>query len=389
MIRGSSPPPLERQHEAPRSLRALALFTVGELFGGVERHVLALLTGLRTLRLESNLLVFHDAELAHQARSAGFAVDVVPASNFALLPAARQVASILRARGVQLLHVHGYKATFVSAVARLSYPLPIVKTEHGLPELGQAAAVQRMKTRLYHYADWLATRRSVHAICYVTGNLQAQSNVFLPHARAVVVPNGIARLNRTAFTRPTELAHQTFNLVLIGRLERVKGHKIAIDALASTRVPSHVRIYVIGTGPMESELRQHALAKGVYQRIHFVGFRRDVYNFLAHSDALLMPSLHEGLPYTMLESMALGCPVIASKVGGLAEVLRHDETALLVPPNDAAALAEAMERAVKNPGLLVNIARQAMLLQQSAYSLDAMSQRYLSVYKEALSRSSR
>ena len=97
-----------------------------------------------------------------------------------------------------------------------------------------------------------------------------------------------------------------------------------------------------------------------------------------------MPSLHEGLPYTLLEAMALGTPVIASRVGGLAEVIQDQVTGLLVAPRNAAALGDAIRRLKAEPALRVRLGEQARRLQRERYSLEAMTESYLEVYREAL-----
>jgi glycosyltransferase involved in cell wall biosynthesis len=122
--------------------------------------------------------------------------------------------------------------------------------------------------------------------------------------------------------------------------------------------------------------------------VHFLGFRRNVYDFIAHCDALLMPSLHEGLPYTLLEGMALGTPIIASRVGGLAEVLQDEITALLVPPSDVGSLAHAILRLHDSPALRLDLGAQAQRVQQARYSLKAMTESYLGIYRALLANGS-
>jgi glycosyltransferase involved in cell wall biosynthesis len=112
------------------------------------------------------------------------------------------------------------------------------------------------------------------------------------------------------------------------------------------------------------------------------GFQRNVYDYIAHCDALLMPSLHEGLPYTLLEAMALGIPVIASRVGGLAEVIEDGRTGLLLPPEDAPALAAAIRQLQRDAGLRARLGAAALEIQRSRYSLNAMTESYLRVYRD-------
>src|SRR4051794_26136407 len=321
----------------------IALCTVGELFGGVERHVLALISGLRAHGINPLLLLFYDEEFAAQARKSGSEPVILSKRNVLVLQTARRLARQLEQHRVGVVHVHGYKAMVFCLLARLWHRFRTVRTVHGLPEMsGGPASVFR--TRLYHRLDAAASRIAGATVCYVTEELETYHR--REHAGAIhtVIPNGIPPIARNDLQRPPELPAQWFNLVAVGRLETVKGFHIAVTALATTGLPADVHLHLIGVGPCEAELRILARELGIEERVHFLGFRRNVYEFLLHCDVLLMPSFHEGLPYTLLEAMALGTPVVASRVGGLAEVLEDEVTALLVPPGDAARLADAILR---------------------------------------------
>ena len=120
---------------------------------------------------------------------------------------------------------------------------------------------------------------------------------------------------------------------------------------------------------------------GLADRVHFLGFRRNVYDYVAHCDVLLIPSLYEGLPYTLLEAMALGAPIVASRVGGLAEVLQDGITALLTPPGDPAAIAHAIAELHRRPEYRRQLGENAQRLQRTVYSIGEMSARYQALYQ--------
>jgi glycosyltransferase involved in cell wall biosynthesis len=101
-------------------------------------------------------------------------------------------------------------------------------------------------------------------------------------------------------------------------------------------------------------------------------------------DVLLMPSTHEGLPYTLLEAMAMGVPVIASNVGGLAEVLRHGETGFLVDPTDVGGFARAITAAASSSDLIQRLGAAASSAQRKQYTITRMADDYLAVYTRAL-----
>ena len=374
-----------RAEHGRRELGPLAICTVGELFGGVERHVLGMLAGLRSAGHVAHLIVFHDGELAAQARAQGDIPLILPGSNRSLLATARQIAGLLAERNVRLVHVHGYKAAVFCAAARFWRRFAIVKTEHGMPEPMAGGLLGTLRDRGYHRLDAFAMRWTNAAICYVTRDLEVFRRQTHARLRTAIVPNGIAPMSGADFTRPPEYAHERLNVAIVGRLDRVKGHRFAIEALAMDGRQRKISLQIIGSGPTEAELRALVGERKLSDQVHFLGFRRNVYDYIAHCDALLMPSSHEGLPYTLLEAMALGRPIIASRVGGLAEVLEDGETALLTPPGDVPALASALLRLCDNSTLPQSLGATARSVQREHYSLETMTRAYLSIYRDHLS----
>ena len=373
--------PLSVRTLTDASFKCIAVCTVGELFGGVERHVLEMASSLQARRISSLFFLFHDGELAAQARQRGIELIILPDSNRFLLSTSKQLAGVLESRNVRIVHAHGYKAMVFCAIARRKYRFALVKTEHGLPEKTPGKPIEALRSHFYHLFDAAATRLSNATVCCVTTELLAQHSGSSTR-QARLIPNGISGMDRGDLPPPREFRSKRFNLAAVGRLDPVKALDVAIDALSAQGMPRDVELYLVGTGPCEGELRARAKAAGLSERVHFLGFRRDAHSFIAHCDALLMPSLHEGLPYTLLEAMALGTPVIASRVGGLAEVLQNEVTGLLVAPRDAGALADAVRRLYEDHLLRTQLGEAARRVQQARYSLDAMTKGYLQLYAE-------
>jgi len=377
---GSSP-----THVIPLS-KGIAICSVGELFGGVERHILGLLSGLQANSIKALLVLFHDGELAAQARNQGFELIILPSQNWTLWKTSQTLAGILRQRKIRVVHVHGYKATVFCAMVRRWYRFAMVKTEHGLPEPMTGRPLRTLLDRFYHFLDTAATRMSDATVCYVTEDLRAHHMHTHTGLQVTVIPNGVPNMNREQFKRPLELRADWFNLAIVGRIDTVKGHHVAIEALATPDTSPSTHLQIVGVGPKECELRSLAKMRGIADRVHFLGFRRNVYDYLAHCDILLMPSLHEGLPYTLLEAMSLGKPIIASRIGGLAEVVEHRTTGLLIPVADPSILGNAIRELCDDLELRKQIAEGARRLQQSRYSLDAMAIRYFEVYHASVQR---
>ena len=146
----------------------------------------------------------------------------------------------------------------------------------------------------------------------------------------------------------------------LGRLHPEKGVHHLPDALpAVVRAVPEAVLVVIGDGPQQRALEAQVQRLGLGPHVLFHGFRSDVAAALSAFDVAVVPSLTEGFPNVVLEAMAVGRPIVASRVEGIAEILRHDETGWLVPPGDAPGLADALVRALKEPAERARLATGA------------------------------
>ena len=306
-------------------------------------------------------------------------------SHFSFYETSKRLAIILERNNIGVIHVHGYKATVLCALSKRLLKCSLVKTVHGAPETKAAGLAPTLRNIIYCKLDDTATRYAATAVCYVSNDLRNRYEKTHVGLYRTVIPNGVPCLDRNQFTCPHEVNPTVFNVVMAGRLDIVKGHHLALEAIGKHRLPQDIHIYILGSGPRERELRVMAEKYGISSRVHFLGFRRNILDFIAHANLLLMPSLHEGLPYTLLESMALGTPVIASAVGGLKEVLSHEITGLLIPANDVNSLVDAILRLYEDRPLRMRLGVESQRLQQLSYTIEAMAQRYSLLYSKLAS----
>lgn len=344
--------------------------------------MLGLLNGLRDRGFDPKLALFSDGELASLARRDGFDPVIFPGSNRDLLRTSRHLGRWFEKENVDVVHVHGYKAMVFCAAARTWRKVRIVKTEHGLQESFAGRPIATLREGAYRVMDAIATQWTRASICYVTCDLRRRYMRRHMSLVRTVIPNGLGGPDQSAVLRPADLPDGQFNVAVVGRLELVKGHRFAIEALASMVEETDVNLYCVGSGPCENDLRALSADLCVAHRIHFMGFRRDAYAFIANCDVILICSLHEGLPYVLLEAMALGAPVIASRVGGLMEVLEHERTGLLVPPGDAEALSRAVRRLRGDPQFRARLGVNGKEVWKRNYTLAAMTESYERLYRQ-------
>jgi glycosyltransferase involved in cell wall biosynthesis len=173
----------------------------------------------------------------------------------------------------------------------------------------------------------------------------------------------------------------------IGRLSAQKGHAFLLDA-AREVLATHAaaRLLIVGDGDLLAPLREQAHALGIADRTVFAGHRTDVPDLLGVLDVFCISSLYEGTPLALFEAMAAGKAIVSTAVDGCREVLSEGETGLLVPPQDAKALAAALGRVVADPKLRVALgmrAREASRLYDVRACVDAMQALYDVVLQES------
>jgi glycosyltransferase involved in cell wall biosynthesis len=365
----------------------IAICSAGELYGGVEQFIYLYAQHLQTSKHADVLVIlFHDGQLNERLEDAGIETHVVRC-RFKYDPrAVRDVNRILASRRVDVVHTHGYRANVICALAPALLGIPVVKTEHGILEVSCRTPLKSLRMHLNSIADQLVTLAFASRIIYVSSDLASRLRTIHRLKKTTIIHNAIAPipLSPTTPSEPFERRH--FNIGIVGRVSKVKGHLFLIKAVQRLSDLVDLRVHVIGNGPLERELREYCIANGIESRVRFWGFREDIHELMRHLDILVMPSLHEGLPYTALEAMYLRIPIIASAVGGLREVLRNDETAILVPPGDCEKLAGAIRRLHDDPSRRQTISERALAHVTSELMIDRMTRRYIGVYQAALPR---
>jgi glycosyltransferase involved in cell wall biosynthesis len=139
-------------------------------------------------------------------------------------------------------------------------------------------------------------------------------------------------------------------LGVVGRLSQEKGHRFLLAAMPEilAREPQ-AQLLIVGSGPLEAELRTQVEALSLTQCVHFLGYLQAVHTAYSRMDILVVPSLSEAFPLVALEGMVMNLPIVGADVGGLTEIILDGETGLLVPPGDSAALARACQYLLRNP----------------------------------------
>ena len=171
----------------------------------------------------------------------------------------------------------------------------------------------------------------------------------------------------------------------VGRLVALKNQRLMLDNLPRLlRLHPDLRLVMVGDGPLDADLRAQAEALQVADHVDFLGPRTDVADLLPAFDIFALPSQTEGLSIALLEACATALAVVATRVGGNPEIIAHEQTGLLVPPDDVQALGDALERLLADPALRSRLGSQACEWVRAHASIDALCSTYDSFYRRAL-----
>ncbi len=318
--------------------------------GGAERLLANALPHLDRERFDYRLAAFDDAgPLASAWRDAGLPLERLPARR-ASAPGPRALLALRRrllGDRIDVLHAHLPLPGTIARVAARGLPTRVVYTEHSEPH------TYRPASRWLNAATY-GWQSAVVSVSEAVRSSAARGIGSRAEALATVVPNGIdpEELDRAAGRAPGPLprgASAGFSVLVPATLDPRKGQDVLLAALDRLRGNGRsagppVHAWLAGDGPTREALERIARSLALEDRVHFLGRRTDVFPLMRQADAIALPSRHEGHPLALLEAMALGKAVVASAVGGVPESVRDGETGLLVPSEDAAALARALAR---------------------------------------------
>ncbi len=338
-----------------RVLRVIARMNIG----GPAIHVTLLNAGLDPDRFESLLVSGTEnpgeGNLLDWAASKGVRPIMIPEiiGEATFKPrdviALRKMTALMRREKPHIVHTHTAKAGFVGRIAAWLAEVPIVvHTYHGHVLHGYYSP---LKSRLLGEME-TTLARITDRIVAVSDKIRDELAAYgvAPKEKIVTVPLGLELDEfldnacwRGAFRRELGLADDAPLVGIVGRLAPIKNHRLFLEMAAQmlARVPA-ARFVVVGDGLLRAELEEYACVLGIAPQVTFAGWRRDLAKIYADLDALVVSSLNEGTPVSAIEAMASGCPVVATRVGGLPDLIAEGETGYLVESGDASGLTRAV-----------------------------------------------
>jgi glycosyltransferase involved in cell wall biosynthesis len=375
--------PARRTAQGTSMERLRVLFLIDELdIGGTEQQISELVRDIDRARFEPMVCCFRYGAKAREIESSGVRVLVEPKNLKADPGLVVRLARRMRQERIDLLQTYLWTAnTWGRLAARMAGIRLVLASERNV-DIWE----ERYKRVI---GRWLA--RSTDRII---ANSEAVRRYLLERGglapeKVVTVHNGVnfdrfetacdPRVRRAELGLPADAVLAG----VVARVEPAKDHATLLRAMAliTRRVP-RLHLVVVGGGSEVPRLKASAAELGIADKVRFTGPRTDAAEWLQSLDISVLSSVKEGLSNTVLESMAAGRPMIATDVGGNAEVIVESETGFLVPPRDPAALGEALARLAQSPSMMEEFGRAGRERVHSVFSVRSMVSKTQALYLE-------
>ncbi|KHO63981.1 glycosyltransferase family 4 protein [Pseudomonas flexibilis] len=277
-----------------------------------------------------------------------------------------------------LINAHGFKGLVLGWLAACRFGLPLIATQHGFTPSNR-------KQRVY---TWLTlqlcrTPQVKAVVCVADSIARLLRKAGVRGHKLHVLPNGLPASAGQPVGRPAAAPPAPL-LGFVGRLSLEKGPDLFVElAIALCRRHPALSVVLLGEGPQRAELEARIAASGLCGRILLPGYQERMTDWLSALTVLVLSSRTEGTPMVLLEAMQLGTPIATFAVGGIPDVLIHEQSALLSPAEDLPDLITQTERLLNDPLLRQRLAERARQVQQERFHLPGQTARWDQLYRRA------
>jgi glycosyltransferase involved in cell wall biosynthesis len=358
-------------------------------YGGGERYLELLFDRLDQSRYRTILICPEPGPFVRKMKERGvetFLVHLAPLVNPIAL---WRLTRLLARERVTVLQTHGARANFYGQIAgRLAGVPVIVSTVHNSLKDYEI----RFFTRWFYTKALRLTLPFVHRIICVSNSNRRDLIDECPATAALIqtVYNGVdlaafsAQPNRRKIRLELGITEGPV-LVTVARLTEAKGHRYLLQALPRLlETWPHLCCVFVGNGELRDQLQRLVRELAIERSCRFVGIREDIADILAAADVVVLPSLSEGFPFVLLEALAMGCPVVASRVNGVPELIENRKTGLLVPPRDPQALETAIREVLSDPTAASKMGAEGRAVVHERFTADHMVANTTAIFDAAL-----
>ena len=334
-----------------------------------------------------------ELDLTQEVIDKGFPLIHIPAMRRSPHPirdfqALWQIMKIIRKGNYDLVHTHTSKAGFLGRIAAKLCKVPaVVHSPHGTVLDGYFSS---FITKLYAFMERITAPMAHRIICLTTREIDQYLDAKIgTREQYTYIYNGIdiqayAKATKSAYDMRQELglSNDAIVCITVGRLVPVKGQDDLINAFADVvKKTPNAHLLIVGEGELHDALLGLTQKNNITDNVHFLGWRNDVANLLGTSDIFALPSLNEGLGLVLIEAMAQKLPAVATRVGGVPEVIIENETGILVPAQSPTELSKALNQLIDDSALRTKIGEAGYQRAIAHFSIESTVEQTENIYR--------
>jgi glycosyltransferase involved in cell wall biosynthesis len=350
---------------------------------------LTLVTFHRSLSLDCS----QNTDLIDAARHLDIPSERVPERFVFDLQVVSRLRKLVERLNPDVIQTHASKSHFLMRCSGLGKDRPWIAFHHGYTNTD-------FRSPIYNSLDRWSLQAPQRIVTVSAATKEQLRRHGVSGARITVIHNAVpARLHCQARNDASVIRQKKIALgvspeekviLCAGRLSKEKAQidlVAAIAHLGKQRFDLALRVVIIGDGPERERIAHAIQSAGLEKSVSLTGHLKDLTPYYEAADVVAIPSLSEGSPNVLLEAMAFGVPIVATEVGGIPEIVTQGETALLVPPQDPAAMAASIARLISEPGIASGLARRAREKVETDYSPESRAKSLVGIYDEVYKRS--
>ena len=358
--------------------------------GGAKTHVIALFDALKKYA-DVKIICLTPGIFYQEILKKDIDTVLIEQKNRGDLSIISKISDIIEKEGFDLLHIHGARANFVSSLLKRKIKIPIVSTVHSDYKLDFTEGFYKK------YVFTLLNQIALKDMDYYIGVSNNFKNMLIQRGfspnKIFTVYNGMdfskphSFISKKEFLEKYNIPYEenTTYVGIIGRFDLVKGHKIFIEgAKHALSQNNNLRFLLAGEGPLLSDLKKQAEEYNISDKVHFVGFLDNIYDFINAIDINTLTSLSESFPYVLLEGAKLKKPTVSSDVGGISDLIENGENGFLFENGNSKDFADKVLTLAENKLMQLKFGENLFNKATNEFSNDNLAKSHIKIYERIL-----
>lgn len=359
----------------------------GDLWAGAENMVFNLCSGLHKQdNVRVHAVILNNGELSERLRNENIPVTVIDESKHSILEIIKKTKEVVLALDIDVIHTHRQKENVIGAAVKLLTNTSLsIRTVHGASEF--CFRPWKLGMLINGMLNWLSGFFVQEVIVSVSKPLQKKLNKVYGKQKVITIFNGVDVKKLTSLNVDSDyMSENTINIGMVGRLVPVKRFDLFVKvAKLCATTNANLRFYILGDGPLYSEIESYIKTHKLSSAVIMLGHVNNAPKIISNLDMVLMMSDHEGLPMTILESMALKVPIVSHAVGEIPTLLGGGKYGDLVYNQNPTSYCDAIHQFISKPDKYKFKAQGAFELCKENYSSSVMVNQYSELYAKQIS----